>query len=1384
LIQLLILLMLSISVSSQIIHIPVDYPTIQLGIDAAFDGDTVLVDTGTYIERINFTGKNITVASKYLTTLDTNYINQTIIDGDSLGSVISIVSGEDSTTLLSGFTIQNGADSIGGGIRIINSSPKIEYSKISNNHASQKGGGIYCTDSNPVISDCVVEKNILTNESYSSFGGGICIIGSGGKLFNSQILNNKNFGFPGFGGGIYTDDGTTFFYDLFIYGNYASAYGGGISSWSDNSVFNNLEIKSNQSPKGGGFSSWGSNFIYNTLLTNNFGQNALFHWGGPLYLINSTVCNNAGHGIIVYEASSVSVDIYNSIIWGNSGIEIGGIYYGPNFRLFYNNIEPNGIWEGVDIIESIGNIELDPIFESRFGYDYYPSNESPCVNAGTLDTTGLNLPQFDIAGNPRIYGNRIDMGALENQEVKGLIHVPEDFITIQEAINAAFNGDTVLVDTGTYVERINFIGKNIVVASKYLTTLDTNYINQTIIDGDSLGSVVTIINGEDSTTMLCGFTVQNGADTVGGGGIRIVNSNPTITNCHIRNNISNYGAGGGIYISSQGGKILHSTIENNKCRNKFGGPYAGGGIYLEGNAELKYLTITDNSAAHGGGIYIKSSTETILSNLYIKNNSGSIGAGALSLGGTFFNSVFDSNHGGSGSLGSAIYCGADLSLINCTMINNSGAHGGIYIGVHPTDRIEIYAKNCIFWGNSPYDVYLQYPEPPNTFGRAHLSYCNIKPEGIGGATGGAHFLEGNIDADPLFESLFGYDYYPSNESPCVNAGTLDTTGLNLPQFDIAGNPRVFGNRIDMGALENQEVKGLIHVPEDFITIQEAINAAFNVDTVLVDTGTYVERINFFGKNIVVASKYITTSDTNYIHQTIIDGDSLGSVVSIVSGEDSTAKLCGFTVQNGAGEKGGGLYINGADPTIDNTIVKDNHASKYGAGVYINNSDATITNCTINDNTIYPETDYSAGGGIYCYNSNPYVSFSIVKNNRILAADFDCSSSGGGIIFYACGGSLVNSKILNNSVYTTNGDAWGGGLSFGSSTTILTDLNIEGNYSDLFGGGISIGSGTASLNNVDIINNVAISGGGIYNSEEAKTIISDALIYGNVNSGISNYSASVSIYNSQILNNVGRGIYSEFTNINIYNSIIAGNSLGGIESDGWITKVYNTNILGNGVFGLGLYLASGYVYNSIFWDNTGWEIAGGGSQDGWATVELYDNIIPSGGVDDKPHRLVVEWEEGTIESEPIFESRYGYDFYPSNNSPAVNGGIIDTTGLILPELDIAGNPRIYGNRLDIGAMENQEMWLGTGNINKPDYHLILLPNPVSNNLHIDYKLAYGGNTSITLSNLQGTYLKQVYSGYKQVGTHHFTYDCTELATGVYLLQIKHNNNQSVRKFVKL
>lgn len=112
------------------------------------------------------------------------------------------------------------------------------------------------------------------------------------------------------------------------------------------------------------------------------------------------------------------------------------------------------------------------------------------------------------------------------------IHVPADQATIQAAINVASNGDTVIVAPGTYQENINFSGKAITVTS-------SGGPQTTIIDGGHQNSVVTFSTSEGTTSVLNGFTIQNGFPTNmfdEGGGIYVYNASPTITNNIITNN--------------------------------------------------------------------------------------------------------------------------------------------------------------------------------------------------------------------------------------------------------------------------------------------------------------------------------------------------------------------------------------------------------------------------------------------------------------------------------------------------------------------------------------------------------------------------------------------------------------------------------------------------------------------------------------------------------------------------------------------------------------------------------------------------------------------------------------------------------------------------------
>ncbi len=174
-----------------------------------------------------------------------------------------------------------------------------------------------------------------------------------------------------------------------------------------------------------------------------------------------------------------------------------------------------------------------------------------------------------------------------------IIHVPGDARTIQDGIDLAKDGDTVLVQRGTYIENIDFKGKAITVKS-------TDGPKITIIDGGSpvnpfFGSVATFVNQEGPDSVLEGFTLTNGKgawvmSSFAGGGIFCESASPTIRNNIIRDN------------------VLHPTL----------GVF-GGGIFCHGDARFLDNTFSGNAAFNGGGICCFASSPVIMGNHFLDN---------------------------------------------------------------------------------------------------------------------------------------------------------------------------------------------------------------------------------------------------------------------------------------------------------------------------------------------------------------------------------------------------------------------------------------------------------------------------------------------------------------------------------------------------------------------------------------------------------------------------------------------------------------------------------------------------------------------------------------------------------------------------------------------
>lgn len=353
-----------------VLNVPSDYPTIQSAIDSSKTHDTVLVQPGNYKENIVFKGKSIIVGSLFLTTGDTSYISNTIIDGNKNGAVVTINSGESLETILCGFTITNGLAKSGGGVWIRGSSPSLNNLLIkgnkafgtdydpSNSYYVEGGGGIYCSVSNPRLSDIMIIENIA-----SGSGGGVYLYSSNPTLSNLIITKNK-----------------------------ATRTGGIFMTWLSTPILTDVLICDNT---GGGFN---------------------LRMECYPYLTNVIISGNKGGGIGIFGNGIMRMT--NSIVWNNDSSNEISLY---NAGIYITNSNIKGGESGIDkgstgwIKWQDGNITADPKFLGTDSQPYQLTALSPCINAGSSDTTGLGLPDKDLAGNPRIYGGRIDMGAYEYQ---------------------------------------------------------------------------------------------------------------------------------------------------------------------------------------------------------------------------------------------------------------------------------------------------------------------------------------------------------------------------------------------------------------------------------------------------------------------------------------------------------------------------------------------------------------------------------------------------------------------------------------------------------------------------------------------------------------------------------------------------------------------------------------------------------------------------------------------------------------------------------------------------------------------------------------------------------------------------------------------------------
>ncbi len=338
----------------------------------------------------------------------------------------------------------------------------------------------------------------------------------------------------------------------------------------------------------------------------------------------------------------------------------------------------------------------------------------------------------------------------------GELYVPGTYETIQAAIEAAVDGDSVVVADGVYTGEGN---KNLDFGGRAITVKSENGPEFTTIDCENDGRGFYFHDGEDSSSLLDGFTITNGytngssAGGAHGGGISCIDSSPSISNCNLIANAveGTEIGGGGIYIQSGSPIVSNCLLIDNRCLGNSG---------------------------DGGGMLISGASVLIENCLFAGNSCP--------------------NHGGGGAVRSV---DSSATFINCTMADNSSP----YPPVEFSHDSVITFSNCIIWNNS-WGIWAQIHTSSS-----ELSFSNCDVDGGLGAirkSNGGTVIDngdGNIDDDALFVSGPLGGYYLSqvaagqeSESPCVDAGSDLASVLGM-SIHTTSTDEVFDSGIvDMG----------------------------------------------------------------------------------------------------------------------------------------------------------------------------------------------------------------------------------------------------------------------------------------------------------------------------------------------------------------------------------------------------------------------------------------------------------------------------------------------------------------------------------------------------------------------------------------------------------
>ncbi len=565
----------------------------------------------------------------------------------------------------------------------------------------------------------------------------------------------------------------------------------------------------------------------------------------------------------------------------------------------------------------------------------------------------------------------------------------------------------------------------------------------------------------------------------------------------------------------------------------------------------------------------------------------------------------------------------------------------------------------------------------------------------------------------------------------------------------------------------------IRVPEDYSTIQSAIDASSGGDTVLVASGTYYENLNFRGKNILLSSYYLFNNDKSFILNTIINGSQpaypdTGSCILFISGEDSSAILQGFTLTGGTGTKwpdehgagtyveGGGILVTLSSPTIKNNLIINNEAIRTGSGIVS-----------------------AGGGGIRVGDGNPHILNNVFMSNS--------GMYGGAIVLNYTGAVIKNNIIYNNTVYqaVTGAQTFGGGgiwvlSNLGSTPKIIENNTIVGNHSSGGGsgaagkgGGILVWATSVQATNNIILGNTQTTGEQIVQISGGPSDITYSLVengwtgtgnidlypqFGDSLFYLSTSSPCVDAGNPDLSFNdpedpMNPG-FAEFPSLGgLRNDIGAyGGSGSSLLVSFFLSKINLPDSLDLGSISVGDTTSTTLVI----------------SNEGSGPL-LIDSIYINNNLEN-----VITIDQAF----PLEQSQFEKDTINVNWIPVSEGSLNDTLWIFHSAENL---PNPYGLKITGSATISSVP--GEENISPDKFYLSQnYPNPFNPSTTIAYSIPRAGNVSVKVYDVLGNEISTLVNKEQTGGTYKVDFDASKLTSGIYFYQLTSGSFQQIKKML--